>query len=346
MAISPDDFRPCPACGQLVRLAAIRCRFCGTELSHGDPLPVLAARAGAKLRATQDLEEDGRFPHEEAAYFGSRFRPFTIGLACILGTALLGLGICAWNPGRILGRHADAWLAVATIGALAFGAGTLLAVGDDLRVPRDAERVTPEMGLRAFFMALAMRRWLYAYACLLPGDKDHRQRPRDAVPVLNVRPVALDLSDARRFQEYWQPLVASQGDTYRSVRLRECTADRIDERNAICTLRYRCTSDHALTNSGLFLLLALGSCCICSIFGPILVLLIGVVLSLSHGRGRKEITLIKWVHRVGEKWYVVCGDIHSGEDMLPKLYHDCMDRLCRGDLPPEEVLRNAAMVEA
>jgi hypothetical protein len=59
-------------------------------------------------------------------------------------------------------------------------------------------------------------------------------------------------------------------------------------------------------------------------------------------RKKDRLLVTKWLHRVGDRWYIVCGDLFSGEDMLPRLYPDGLEALRAGELPAMEVLVEAA----
>jgi len=324
--IDPGQYRPCHTCGQLVRVRATRCRFCGHTLCSDFPLPHIVALVSQTLQNADRLEHAGRFPHDVAAYHGRKLRPRT---ARILSTAAVLALVCtgATLSPPWLFAQAD-WIVVEIIaGISAVGLvllGTLYLV-QDLLTPADASRTDPAKALKAFIRALWYRRYLYAYACVLPGSLRR---------------------DKGFFRALWAWQTLTSDSRQSRLVLRGITIDPIDEDNVVGSIL--CTrAPHASPNwIGAVVLVGVLLLFSGQWFGAPIVA-IGFLLSnrWKHDH-QEEVILLKWLHRVGEKWYLVSGDVHSGEDMLPKLYHDCMDRLCRGDLPPEEVLRNAAMVEA
>ena len=173
--------------------------------------------------------------------------------------------------------------------------------------------------MRAFFHALRVGRWKYAYAMVLPADKDALLRARVRIPGTNVPGGAYVIDTPRGFRNYWRPMVLGYWIYSSTVRLRSITAERIDGRNAIVECRYILPGDsYALAYAFAYPLSFL--------FIPFYNLLLK----------RVEIRLVKYLRRVGDRWYLVSGDIQSGEDLLPKVYAGETDRLERGELPPPE----------
>lgn len=307
------DLRPCQSCGELVKLVALKCRFCGVELAGSPPLPELVARAAEILRHAEKLEQANSFPHQAAAKYGKKTRVLTW---ILTGIASFLTGLCVLAIIALSGR----WLTILLLLLIPITICViwmcLTAAYDDWRVPDDGARINPVSAFNAFFLAMTAGRWSYAYACILPGDKDETPRARTASASPRISGGVFKTDTVRNFKLYWQPVVQGYPILNRAVQVRNVEAHQLDDHNAVVTCRYLLPGEgYLLTFIALF---------------PLSLLLIPLFNLLFV---RTEKTLVKYLRRVHDRWYLVCGDIQSGVDLLPKLYAGDLDRLERGELP-------------
>lgn len=328
VSFDPEAYRPCHACGQLVRMMALKCRYCGATL-HGEASLAMQVEATAhRLQVAGRREAEGSFSHDSAARHGVKIRARTF--IAILSLAVCVVTVLLVHLASVVSRNATESI---TVTGIILGVGALIAtavlVRRDLLVPADEERTTPEAGFKAFFYGMIFGRWSYAHACLLPGDHAsllHRARVAD-VPH-GIRAAVVDVVDAKSLRKLWRPLVDCSDFRGRNVSEVGVESYRLDDRNAIVQCGYTLSSYSRFIYVLLFFFGA---------FSPLFIL-IAYFVSLKRSR----VELVKWMRRIDDRWYVVSPGIRSGEDMLPKLYGDALDRLEEGDLPPAKVLTQAA----
>lgn len=76
--VSADEYRPCWSCGMLVRVKAVKCRFCGADLPPGVPLSELAQRVSERLRHADELQAQGMYEHDMLRTAGRKIRIMTM----------------------------------------------------------------------------------------------------------------------------------------------------------------------------------------------------------------------------------------------------------------------------
>lgn len=344
-AFPTEQYRPCHACGMLVRVAAVQCRFCGAETPPGDSLAVLVERASAKLRSAAAQEAKGIYPHREARWWGRRIGIQTLLAALFAGPSLAALFLPhLYAPAGSIPSHGEIRIygfLVAIIAVPAFGRF----LQRDLSPPCWAACTNPKAAVRAFFNAMLVKRWRYAYALLMSAERNMRQRRRPAIETLHAEPETVSFENVESFTTYWAPLAGSSPDVTRHCSFRAWEVDRIDGENAIARGIHRADSHRHVSDGwkGVLFVMTIACFRIPALFFVTVPLVLGVgVMAHLRSQGKAELELIKWLHRVGDHWYVVSGEIFTGEDMLPKLYFDCMETLQAGAMLPDDVLARAA----
>jgi hypothetical protein len=173
---------------------------------------------------------------------------------------------------------------------------TMMALVNDLRTPSAGARTTPVAGLAAFLQSVRLKRYAYAYSCLLDGDKDSLARERKAVPELNVSSSRYDFSRLDGFTGYWQGLLSSGGGytRYSSVGgLAEVT-----RKGDFALVRARVKVQGYPSAAIAAILLG---------FLPFLI----IILVLTK---RRTFDVTKLLRQVEGQWYVVNGELTSPED--------------------------------
>lgn len=170
---NPESLRLCWSCGMLVRNYATRCRFCGVDLPGEMALPPMVKRAGGKLAAADRQEADGGFPHEAPRradrsfwlaqggcvsflllLFAAPLLPFFAPLANPGGFTVFSIGVVL-----LLLIHRLGWM-----------------VWSRVYVPGIRNCTVPAGTARAFMGGVTSGRYDYAFALLIPGDKDSAPR--------------------------------------------------------------------------------------------------------------------------------------------------------------------------
>lgn len=316
--IEPEQVRPCWACGMLVRLYASRCRFCGEGLVNAPTLPAMVARAALTLSLADDREARGEFPHDEAVRANRGFWLTQWGW----GILLAFLAIMAVLPYTARYTRPDdvSWLFAVCVAAGILH--RLIVVGMNYRVPAPSALRNPQAAGEAFLRAILRRRYDYAYALLLPDARDTAARELPYRPELGLLARTCIFDTRAHFTEYWRSLTRGTAESPRRAYLYDVAVTGINERHALVEAKLALTSYRTLE--------------------LMLRLLIPPLFIRYLRQHRQTVPVTKWLYKVGERWYVVSGDVFTGEDMLPKLYHDCVERLEAGELPPEHIVARAA----
>lgn len=234
----------------------------------------------------------------------------------------------------------------AVMGVTAFLGGLMLLI-EDLIIPSWRACATPLGAMKAFFISIQHKRWSYPYALMLPLARAGILYRRPESEEMRLTNKVVTFSQASRFQAYWKDLMEpTETVGCRAVfdRYENQTSTEVD---AICSVRYKAeTYERSQWGSGglalVFFLLLILSCIVPFLLFVFLIALPMAIIKYLRTRRTSKVTFTKWLHRVGDTWYFVTGDVFSGEDMLPKLYHDCMEKLYAGELPAEEILARAA----
>lgn len=342
--IPVEDYRPCYACGMLVRLQAVQCRFCGVELYPGPSLRQMVWAASEKLKDARRQRENGTFPHHLLVRHGGKLRGVTVVMG-VLSVISAGLLVASRVPelAGVPGLHLLAGLGFLIM--LWAIPATLLCLREDIWTPSWRATVRPVGSTWAFFQAMIYKRWHYARALLLPGERNPDPRRRGRIEAIDADACITSFHQATGVRDYWRSLVGTSFGVRRWVKFQHYRAQAVDPDNVLVSADYtawalvgKAGEYHAL----LILVMFLGC-----VFPPLAVLgflglCAAVVYSHLRHRNRFSATMTKWLHRVDGHWYLVCGEAFTGEDMLPTLYLDCMEKLRAGELPPDAVLVRAA----
>lgn len=345
--LNPAEYRPCFSCGMLVRVQAIRCRFCGTDLPPGEPLPTIVERASKKIVAAETRKADGTYPHKLLRFYGSKFRFRTLFTTGWLFAAIGAIVLLDWlqAQGTISTSEAGGWTALLAFSLLLDVTAMIVFVWQDLWTPSWRRCQEPGGAIEAFFTSLLYSRWSYAHALLQEGERTVRARFRPEIADLYLDSCGASFLSSGGVRAYWKPFLNNTSGISRYVTFEGFEVEQIDEQNALARVRYRAkvAKQAGDTWFTLFFVLVFTSCLAWfMIIVAVVVLIGGLLYSYTSTRRVVEVDLVKWMHRVDDQWYLVNGEYASGEDMLPKLYFDCMDRLRAGEMPPAEVLVKAA----
>lgn len=362
--IDPNEFRPCHDCGRLVRLAASMCRFCGADLVPEPPLPELVERVSKRLQKADKMEEAGTFPHDKAEKYGRMFSGVTCVLWGVLILAPIGILLITFLMANQRDRE-DVWgplWALYLFSALFLVPIGIGAIVNDLSVPRDSLRTMPEYALKAFFLAMRHSRWRYAFNLVLPGSRAYYLTPEKVAP--DRKGKGMVLGSYESFGKYWRMIMrerivwVEEGNRKIPYKLSfdgiKLNTTYVGDRNAQVDVDYafkktyssEIISKYILTGAVLAVVATIGGVAISlPIFMGLLVVTV-IVFNIFNVFAAKTVcfSTTKFMRRVGEKWYVVCPAMHSGEDQLPELYDD-MGALDRGELPDVEMMAASAEVQ-
>jgi len=348
MTFAASGYRPCHACGQLVRMQALKCRFCGETLPQGRALPALVAQAAGTLDHAATLERQGRFPHGRTRPHAGILQRRTWRQLFIAALSVGGIALIA----KFASVAVDPFWIFVLFGLVLvfmfFALPRLVAyLACDIHFWFRGWGTDPGAVLKRFFLALRCQRPEYALACVLPGDNylwTRRERPAGG----EAGPVSFDQRPGRslgQFCQEWAKYQRLADEALPHLWVSRTYFELADERNAMATIQVLKVETKAdFSCLGCFTLFVL----------PIAIFVkfpVGLACSLVFflavctyvRRNTREILISKWMHRVGERWYLVNGDCEAPDDMLVKLYHDCMERLYSAELPPAEVLERAAL---
>lgn len=201
---------PCPLCGELILLQAIKCKFCKTLLQDG---PVVDAREIERIR-----KELGSLTVEADAPADTRSQPGKISV----GTLILSLLSIASVLTAVFGgmRNNEPLLVTGVVFSIVFGLFWLFVLGVDLSVPSSRGRQTGRKAVKCYLQAVRYRRWRTAWACLSPIA---RSRPEVAIPHfpgLNEPGRYSSFSTSGGLAAYWRYLIhtTSMGTARRILR--------------------------------------------------------------------------------------------------------------------------------
>lgn len=336
--VDPQEYRPCYGCGMLVRLRAVKCRFCGVALPPGPSLPEMARQTADKLSGADTMDSRGEFPHDRLRKTGKKFRSSTLLFGGIL---LAGILVCAFVDEFGLNMRQREQVAIwGGITILVSLIATTLCLLQDIYVPGWEACRTPHGAIRTFLRALRAHRWAYAYALRLPTAQEEDLHRHPAIDELRLKARLYSFNDVRRFRTYWQRLLRGEAGAPRNGTLRILSCEPINDANAFALLRFEGNSYNPNSISNVVALGLIFMICILPFLFPVFL----AILYFSHRQSRQQYSFEcgKWLHRVGECWYLVNGGIFTGEDMLPRLYPAGIDLFMRGELPGQEILERAA----
>jgi hypothetical protein len=218
-------------------------------------------------------------------------------VACALLTAL-----CVWAAAALFTdvvRCGEEPVGIVMAG-LALGAFTLLPASfalawlcEDVAFAAVRGRRTPKSALKAFFRALRLGYFEYAYDCILPEGRDGGPRHRRAVRGIGVGDRLCDFSTIDGFRDYWRDLARppSYGAKLRSGGYRV-------ERQSDNAVRISC-----VVSLGLALV----------IWQPWAAFWRPVWLNEIHVRPpvREDLRVCKVLRRSGDRWYLTSGELRE-----------------------------------
>lgn len=194
-----EGMKPCPQCAEMIREAAVFCRYCRTNLQSGMTSPGLNL-AGIREAAGRKFEcvESGRI---EAAPPGPGRITAPTWVFGIITVLLVGAGLAA--------SREDGCLAVAIMFAVFVFIPFLVYLGMDLAGVPPSGRTTPERGVRAYYGALRRRQYSRAYACLSPLDRTTALRNTRSIPGFSITPAECAFDLLSGFKRYWRTLAGA-----------------------------------------------------------------------------------------------------------------------------------------
>jgi hypothetical protein len=282
-AAAEEPTKVCPFCGKTVLLIARKCKHCKQDIPEGTDAESIRRRLEGKEAKLSTLLSAGGMPKVSWAV-GGKIRPLTVVMICLCAASAVSAAVGSLAP-----EHSDLFV-LAPLGMTIFIiAGVLLVVSliNDLMMPSIHGRTTPEKGTKAFLRGLCAKRYKFAYACLLPPEKDELVRLRPPLEKLKVRKGKFAFGDYRGFRDYWKGLLHSGGvtATVSRIKAREVRGD-FARVSAVITLKKHSTTGFLL-------------------FGAIGAMMMG---------DKEVIAVSKLLRRIDGQWWVVNGELQSAED--------------------------------
>jgi len=193
--------KQCSFCRAEIPEVALKCPECGKRIAGaGSPEEFRRRMLKAELVLRGALRKRS-FPDVRA--MGGRLRVRTV-LAAVLPPVAGGLALVGYLQPE--GVPLKTWDWVLLIAAMLLSAYFISVLVDDLALPSASGRTDPARGMKAFLQALKLKRYSYAYNCLLPGERNNRPRRRYAVQTIGTRSGKFSFADLRGFRAYWHPL--------------------------------------------------------------------------------------------------------------------------------------------
>jgi hypothetical protein len=196
------------------------------------------------------------------------------------------------------------WLFLGGLTMVPFGL-TLVWLGDDLAFAAVKGRRTPKDALKAFFRALRLGYYGYAYECMHAEERTDMPRHRRAIRALGVTDKLCSFKDLRGFHQYWHDIVqpANKGARLKLRRFR---------------LEQQLSRDEAWVSC----IVSPGT--VFAIWGPWWIFWRPVWYSEYTCRlgTRIDIQVRELAKRIGDKWFLANGELqgpkeHSRRSPLP-----------------------------
>jgi ribosomal protein L37AE/L43A len=282
-----SETKGCPFCGETVLKIARKCKHCKEDIPAGLDTESIRKRLEAKETI---IKEKGCqvIPYS----VGGKIRTGTFIVVGITVASIIAIVVGVNAPGNdLLGLTVTGF-----IFGIIFGIATLVFLGNDLLIPSASARNTPERGFKAFLHSVRIARFGYAYACVLEGDKDDTKRE-----VVKMDKVQLDYSpysfaNLKGFKQYWKGICRASRGQSRRMTISKVRLEQLEGEYALVSAQVQLHSYPSL----LALLILLN-------------FIIAVIVIMAMTKHEK-IVLTKLLRKVDGQWYVVNGELLSGED--------------------------------
>ncbi len=266
-----------PLLRETVLAVARRCKHCKEEIAEGGGTESIRKRLAAKE------EKLAKGQPAIPGSVGKKIRTVTIVGAVIAAVALLASAVAVAAGGEEMAGLAVIGLTVAFIAGIC----ALMGFANDMGTPSGSQRTTPEKGLKAFLRSMCFKRYNYAYACLLDGDKDDLGRVRPKLEKFGKKGPDCSFATYNGFRDYWSGLLRHKSSQPSVGRI-----SLVDSKGEFATV----SAQVKLTRSS-----TTGS------------LLLGIIGALLMG-DKEKVTVTKLLRKVDGQWYVVNGELESAED--------------------------------
>jgi hypothetical protein len=278
--------KQCPFCDGVIPVVALQCPHCQRRVAGAGTAREFGRRLLTQELVLRQALRDGEFARA-IARMGGKFRGRTLVFAavCLLvGGALLA---SLFGPAESLLKSWDLLIFFAVLISLVIFIGALV---DDLMLPAATARTSPREGLKAFLQALKLKRYAYAYNCLLPGEKNKRMRRRYAVQVTGTGSGKFTFAELKGFRGYWGPIF---NPTSAETSMQFSEVKLVAETGDFAVVKAKLSASRKAGGIG-------GG-------------LLGAALRGLMAKGQ-DIEIAKLLRCVEGQWYLVNGELFSPED--------------------------------